>query len=261
MIISDFEELDTSEETKLKYLQDGPMTQQFLNDTALDSKMSAAKTDREKVKILYLYIHTHTKNATFASNDYKRNHKFQRTAAEIWSQKQMTGCTDYALVFATLARKYGLPTTILDTLEQGCLDSIQAGKPVNSINGHAFCECFMDGEWKLLDPTFAITEKTYNPEHIKLTGFHNVKFKKNFIPISRKIDTERTQSIREHNEILQEMILGKFKAKPEIKPITKAELDSAGYSQEKPSVTTPINKSKDNELTIGKDDLQLGGPQ
>ncbi len=128
MSVAKFEELDLSPDVAEKYLQDGSITKQFLTDLALDAKMAKARTDKEKVQILYAYIHLNTIHPRFASREYKSEHKFQRTASEIWQDRQMTGCTDYALVFCSLARKYGLPTTFLDTLEEGCLKKFKLEK-------------------------------------------------------------------------------------------------------------------------------------
>lgn len=91
-----------SEDNQVKdyYLKDGPMTQQFLNDPKLDAKMMKAKTDHEKIENLYKYINTKTFSKKMQQFFKKEQvQKFGRTAEEIWDNKVMTGCTDYALVF------------------------------------------------------------------------------------------------------------------------------------------------------------------
>lgn len=207
MSIEKFEKLGVDEETIAKYLQDGPMTGQFLNDQILDEQMGKAKTDKDKVKILFSYIHSKTTNPRFATKEYKAKHKFQRTAGEIWKDKQMTGCTDYALVFCTLARKYGLPTTFFETLEEGCYNDIKSGANVNKVSGHQFCECLIDGKWKLLDPTFSSAENNYDENNIRLTWFHLVAGKRNFIPVSRELDTGKRSNIKEHNNMLKNKVI------------------------------------------------------
>ena len=138
------------------------------------------------------------------------------------------------------------------------LEGIQNNKPVNNINGHAFCECLVDGEWKLLDPTFAITEKSYNPEHIKLTGLHNVKQKKHFIPISREIDTNKKQNVRQHNEQLQDIILDKTNEKPKITPVTREDLIKEGYFPEENNSPKPQTSSQSqNQNSPNKNDQSL----
>lgn len=259
---NNFSNLGIDEETRQQWLKDGNMTQQFLDDPKLDSKMAKAKNDSEKVKILYNYIHRHTKYPAFVSKKYIAEHKFQRTAEEIWKDKKMTGCTDYALVFSTLARKYGLPTTILDTVEQGCYEGIKNGEKLNGINGHAFCEVLVDGKWVLADPTFKITEKSYDSQNVKLTGLHNVLGKKKFVPYARVIDTQKKQNIQEHNQEMGETIKGErnevIEGKPEIVFVTKGEIAHEGYyDNEKQPIITQGNKTREQGKEITQNN-QLG---
>ena len=253
MSVAQFDELDLSESVAEKYLQDGSMTMQFLNDPALDAKIAKARKDKEKVQILYAYIHLKTIHPRFASKKYKSEHKFQRTASEIWQDRQMTGCTDYALVFCSLARKYGLPTTFLDTLEEGCLKKIKDGKDVQKIYGHAFCECLIDGKWQLLDPTLAITEKNYNSEHIKLSWFHRVAGKRTFIPIARELDTGRKRNVRDHNNELKGMIVGDNSKFPMVMPISKEDLAKEGYGINKNSFSSQYTMQENSMMTSEKD--------
>lgn len=253
MSVAKFEELNLSSDVAEKYLQDGPMTRQFLTDPALDAKMAKARTDKEKVQILYAYIHLNTIHPRFASRKYKSEHKFQRTASEIWQDRQMTGCTDYALVFCSLARKYGLPTTFLDTLEEGCLKNIQAGKDVQKIYGHAFCECLVDGKWQLLDPTLSITEKNYNPEDIKLSWFHRVAGKRSFIPIARELDTGRKRNVRDHNNELKCMVVGDNSKFPRVMPVSKEDLAKEGYGISKNNFVSEKATHKISTATSQKD--------
>lgn len=255
---NDINQLGIDEETRRKYLEDGEMSQQFLSSNRLDRKMARAKNDNEKVKILYRYIHAHTRNANFVSKKYKATHKFQRTAGEIWHDKKMTGCTDYALVFSTLARKYGLPTTILDTVEQGCFNGLQNNKSPNGVNGHAFCEVLVDGKWVLADPTFKKTEANYDPQNVKLTGLHNVLGKQKFVSISRQVDTMQRQSIKEHNENLKKLIVGEepqesIQEAPEseVTPVTTQEISDTGYYEQ-----SAQNNVKDESKEQGKEEAK-----
>lgn len=252
---NNFLNLGLDEETRQQWLKDGNMTQQFLDDPKLDSKIANAKNDSEKVKILYNYIHRHKKRLPlFGFKKFIAENKFQRTAEEIWKDKKMTGCTDYALVFSTLARKYGLPTTILDTVEQGCYEGIKNGEKLNGINGHAFCEVLVDGKWVLADPTFKITETSYDPQNVKLTGLHNVLGKQKFVPYARVTDTQKKQNIQEHNQEMGNAIKGE----PEIKLVTKGEIAREGYyNEEKQPIITQDTQVREPGKEITQNN-QLG---
>lgn len=202
-----------SEQTLLSYLQPGPLTKPFLSDEKLTKKISNAKTDVEKIGIIYKYIHTKKlfKQPQFASQEYKAEHKFNRTAEEIWASEKMTGCTDYAMVFATIARQHGIPTTFLATVEKDCAKSILKEEPLKMFAGHSFCECFADGKWILADPIACITETEYNPSHIQLTGKHAVGGKKEFIAYDRSLDIGHKQHQKDYNESMVKGVFNLFK--------------------------------------------------
>lgn len=247
-----FERLDNSKETVDKFLEDGFMTAQFLIDPVLDKEMKKAKSDKDKVKILFSYIHLSTIHPRFVDGEFKQGNKFKRTSAEIWRSKKMTGCTDYALVFCTLARKYGLPTTFFETVEEGCFKNIKAGKDVRKISGHAFCECLIDGKWRLVDPTFSIVENDYNPEFVKLKLFHSVAGKKHFVPVLREIDTGTRRNILEHNNMLKNIAQNGQSETTKIVPVSKEEIekvnDKTSFNVENVSKSrSSLEKEDENE--------------
>lgn len=240
----EFPALNTTTDPK-HYLQNGPMTQQFLKDKRLDRRMKMAKTDLQKIKILYRYIHWKKLfgHVAFTPKSFKRKFKFRRTAAEVWESGRMTGCTDYALVFATLARKYGIPTTYLATAERGCINEITSGKDLRKYSGHAFCECFADGKWVLADPTAGITEMSYDPSNIQLTGIHNVAYCKNFVAYGRSLDIKHKQTVQEFNESMRDYFLS-GPIEPQITGVTLEERNLAGGAPETEVVAIPQNISQ-----------------
>ncbi len=131
--------------------------------------------------------------------EFQRQNKFHRNAKEIWESKLSTGCTDYALVFSTLARQIGVPTTILHTAEENWVKNLLAGREFKAYKGHTFCECFYCGEWVLVDPTARKVIKGYNPNKIELTNENNV-----YIPYLRTIDLMGKTSLKEHNLDMEE---------------------------------------------------------
>lgn len=262
------EELGTDEETRQHYLEAGPMTADFLNDPKLDAKMAKAKTTQQKIKIIYRYIHTKKLfgHAAFTPKEYKAEHKFKRNAGQIWEGKRMTGCTDYALVFAAIARKYGIPTTFLATAEAGFAEEVLQGKNDGMHSGHAFCECY-DAEqkkWVLADPMAGLSEKEYDPKKIKLTGFHNVAGKKGFIPYARVRDIGENMYASiggkqseilgndldtiKYNQAMRDILRGLAEEKkPEITKLTKTELKEAGFKEEEVVKAEKIERARQEQ--------------
>jgi hypothetical protein len=75
---------------------------------------------------------------------------FESTAHGILSTGVATGCTDYALAFATLARAKGMPAVVVDSAQ---LEWIEHGARLNRVAGHFFVEVLLGNEWVLVDST------------------------------------------------------------------------------------------------------------
>lgn len=191
-----------------KYLNSGEMTKPFLDaDFVLSKVMYDYNARKEmgkecsKLQSLYLWIHH---NVKFVKDDPKAK-KFQRTAKEIWESKVSSGCTDYAMLFCVFARQIGIPTTLLHTAELNWIERLKNGERDGMHYGHSFCECYDDGKWILVDPSSMEIEYEYNPDYIELSykvGEGNV-----FIPYLRGLDLGESQTVKEHNEIMEEKCL------------------------------------------------------
>ena len=185
-----------------KYLKSGVLTEPFLDTGLVQAKIDkdfnfkiAKNKNYTKIESLYNWIHKNIKSTT--DKDQKRKYKFQRTAKEIWESGFATGCTDYAILFATFARQVGIPTTFLHTAEYGWIQKLKKGEESSRIHkGHSFCECFYNGEWVLVDPTCRQFEFPYDAEKIHLSyqvGESNI-----FIPYFRGLDLGKRQTIEQH---------------------------------------------------------------
>jgi transglutaminase-like putative cysteine protease len=75
---------------------------------------------------------------------------FESTANGILATGVATGCTDYAVAFATLARAKGIPAVIVDSAQ---VEWIQRGARLNQVSGHFFVEVQLGNEWFLVDST------------------------------------------------------------------------------------------------------------
>ena len=193
-----------------KYLQFGNLTQPFLdNDYVLDKVMCDYNAklrlngQANKLESLYLWIDHNVEYSR--DQDFRDKYKFQRTAEEIWASKQMTGCTDYCILFATFARQIGIATTFLHTAEKNWLTRLKNNEDYRSHYGHGFCECFYNGKWILVDPTSKTYQTNYDTNLLRLS--YNVGGNNEFIPYLRGLDLSVKQSIKEYHKTMDELCL------------------------------------------------------
>ena len=117
-----------------------------------------------------------------------------RTAQEIWESKKASGCTDYAILYATFARTLGVPTTLLHTAEYDWLQKLKNGEDSTMHFGHSFCECYFGDKWVLVDPTCKHIERNYNPKKLELS--YKVGGKSVFIPYFRGLDLGENKMLK-----------------------------------------------------------------
>lgn len=139
----------------------------------------------------------------YASGDkeYICNNQFNRSAKEVFESEKTVGCTDYAILFATFARQIGIPTSFLHTVSVKWLEKLKNGEEIEKYKGHSFCECFIDGEWMLVDPTNKRIVGEYNPEKIELN--YLIGGENEFIPYFRGLDLGQKCGLREHNRMMK----------------------------------------------------------
>lgn len=190
-----------------KYLQFGNLTQPFLEDDFVLSKVLAdynAKLElnqnANKLESLYLWIDHNLKYSK--DSEFRKKHKFQRTAKEIWESGLTTGCTDYCLVFSTLARQIGIPSTFLHTAEKNWVNKLKNKQDFNVHYGHSFCECFYEDRWILVDPTCKEIQEEYDPNLIKLNYSVGGNFE--FLPYFRDLDLKEKQTMSQQHKIMDE---------------------------------------------------------
>lgn len=96
--------------------------------------------------------------------------KFARTADEIISSRIATGCTDYGLAFASLARAKGIPTVFVQSAKLDWIELLVHSAPgsSHSIHGHIYVEVYIDGKPYLVDSTAGKMFLGYNPSNLSL---------------------------------------------------------------------------------------------
>ena len=193
-----------------KYLKSGELSQPFIDSKLLKEKVDIDYYNRLKLKgnanqleSLYFWIH---KNLESADDEFRKKYKFNRNAGEIWESGKATGCTDYALVFATLARQLGIPTTLLHTSEKTFLFKLINNESFSMRSGHSFCECFYDGKWILVDPTKKEIVGEYNPDIIELPYSLGGEGLNKYIPYYRGLDLGKKMTLREHGDFEEDCI-------------------------------------------------------
>ncbi len=193
--------LNKSSDVK-KYLKNGTLTEPFLETEYVHKviaeniqKCKEQNINRTELKAIVSWV----KNKLKSTYDvvFEKNNKFQRTAKEIWESGISTGCTDYCLVFATLARQMGYSTTILLTAAINFVIGSQTSNKNTEFNGHVFCECFENNKWVLIDPTFREKVEDYNTQKIELP--YKVAAFTTFIPYKREIDMGGKYTVNDHN--------------------------------------------------------------
>ncbi|MBF0513502.1 MAG: tetratricopeptide repeat protein, partial [Desulfovibrionaceae bacterium] len=88
--------------------------------------------------------------------------QFTKTAAGLFQSKILGGCSDFALAEMALFRAMGFPARLALTANVKWIklwreNSLAVG------NGHSFVEVFLDGRWRLADPTSFVLYDGYDP--------------------------------------------------------------------------------------------------
>ena len=185
----------------------GPLTQPFLAKDFIYDKVVTGLKDKQKevnsgrfLDSLLLWI---KKEVVYSQEEDIQILKFMRTAKEIWGSKKSSGCTDYAILYATFARTLGIPTTVLHTAEYDWLKRLKNGEDSWMHFGHTFCECYFNSEWVLVDPTSGYIARTYNSEKLDLS--YKIAGKNIYIPYFRGLDMGAKQNDNEHNKKIDEL--------------------------------------------------------
>jgi hypothetical protein len=152
------------------YLQEGPMTEKTNVIQQNADNIAYGVTPEETVKNILNWIHVKSgmkippncdqeqKEALsydFIKENYPNQIIRSRTATDIILSKCFTGCTDYALVFASLARAKNVPATLTETIrEKWVTEMVWNNKFNNHMEGHFFSEVYLSNlnKWVVINP-------------------------------------------------------------------------------------------------------------
>jgi len=74
------------------------------------------------------------------------------TTDQLFVERRLSGCHDWALVYASIARDLGYPAVMIDTAGVSWAKRFRAGEKGGYV-GHVFVEVFVAGKWVLVDST------------------------------------------------------------------------------------------------------------
>ncbi len=192
-----------------KYLHPGKQTKPWLDSVELKKRFEQYKKEHPKYDdeliLLAFFLKNKNEDPDFGGCksaddvEFRNKNRFSRTAQQIWESKQLTGCTDYALVFACFARQLGIPTTLLHTVSNKWLEKFKLGtlEDPRMHAGHTFCECYYNGNWVLVDPTFHEVMYKYDLPKIRLQ--YKVGDDYLYYAYKREIDLGKPMSTDEFN--------------------------------------------------------------
>ncbi len=242
------------------FLESGQLTTPFLKneyvaDMVLRDYIARLKMGKEASILSSLYNWIATKVEYCDDQEFQLKNKFKRSSKEIWESKLATGCTDYALLFATFARQIGLPCTILHTAEEEWVLNLHNGKGFDFYKGHTFCECYYEEKWVLVDPTVRKVIKSYNQNKIELD--YLVGGSNKFIPYSRALDLEGMLGLQAHNSDMEERCK-KIPIKRDVKIVQAEEKHYEGIKDLLVELQEYIVKIDKFNLNVLTDDYREG---
>ena len=120
----------------------------------------AAITGRNRRERLY-HIVDHVWQR-FAYDAWFADQNFSHTADELFARKVLGGCSDYALVQATLFRASGIPSRMVVTAKVEWMLRFQKNDLLLPV-GHVFVEVYLEDRWYLVDATNRILYDRYDP--------------------------------------------------------------------------------------------------
>lgn len=86
------------------------------------------------------------------------------TVDQMLTDRVLTGCHDWGLMYASIARELGYPTVMVDATTIWLAKQFQSGNRNVPYYGHVFVEVFVEGKWILVDSTNNwYVETNYDP--------------------------------------------------------------------------------------------------
>jgi len=88
--------------------------------------------------------------------------QFDRSAADVFRERTMGGCSEFALALLALARAMDIPSRLVLSVNAAWIAAWKKN-PYAVPNGHSFLEVWLDGAWRLADPTAVTLYDRHDP--------------------------------------------------------------------------------------------------
>ena len=193
-----FYNIDYTEDVKEEFLRNGKQT---LPNDKISNIANNIQGDNCSIIVINRILYWMRNNLKYENNN---SIKFKRTASQIINSGIYTGCSDFALLFETIAREKGIPTIHLQTVRKRFVEDLQNGIQT-ATKGHHFCECCMNNKWILIDPLGDKILQDYNNKDFNLGQY--------FV-FSKSTDIFETgiKCVKENNDVMRDLFL-KFNTK------------------------------------------------
>jgi len=146
---------------EIKWLKSGPQSQLTERIVDIANKLRG-RNRRESLYNGMEYIWH-----SFSYDEWLNSMAFQRTADELFSDRSLGGCSDFALVQITLFRALGIPSRMIITANVDWMIQYQPN-PLIMSEGHSFIEVFLEDRWQLLDTTYRYIYSEYDARNPSL---------------------------------------------------------------------------------------------
>jgi len=116
----------------------------------------SAETRRERLYNAVQYIWSNMRYDRWLNSQM-----FTRTADQLFQEKVLGGCSDFALAKVTLFRALGIPARLVITANVDWMLRYQKD-PLFLTTGHVFIEVFLEDRWFLVDSTYRFLFSDYD---------------------------------------------------------------------------------------------------
>lgn len=137
------------------YLNSGSQTLLTPRIKAVAAQLSA-KTRRERLYNAVQYIWTNMRYDRWLNSQM-----FTRTADQLFQDKVLGGCSDFALAKVTLFRALAIPARLVITANVDWILRYQKD-PLFLTTGHVFIEVYLEDRWYLVDSTYRFLFSGYD---------------------------------------------------------------------------------------------------
>jgi hypothetical protein len=102
-----------------------------------------------------------------AFDPFYNHEQFTKTASDLFSDRILGGCSDFALAELALFRALGFQARLALTANIFWITRWRENELATGY-GHSFIEVFLDGRWRLADPTHFVLYDDYDPTNKNL---------------------------------------------------------------------------------------------